>query len=102
MRTISKAPRYFGVRRAAVSGGGALSPILEMFGDDFAGGVFAAAAAAPDGKLALHFEQGARAMIDGIANLTVTDCVADAHVHGSPSSKSSRRSGLSWDTYYCE
>ena len=79
-----------------------MSPILEMFGDDFAGGVFAAAAAAPDGKLALHFEQGARAMIDGIANLTVTYCVANAHVHVSPSSIPSRRSGLSWGVYYCE
>ena len=58
-----------------------MSPILEMLGDDLARGVFAAAAAATDGKLALHFEQGARAMIDGIANLTVTYCVADAHVH---------------------
>ena len=102
MRTISKAPLFFGVRRGLLSGGGALSPTLEMLGDDLAGGVFAAAAAAPDGKLALHFEQGARAMIDGIANLTVTYCVADAYVHGSPSSKSDRRSGLSWDTYYCE
>jgi hypothetical protein len=69
---------------------------------DLAGGVFAAAAAAADGKLALHFEQGARAVIDGIANLAVTHCVADANVHGGPSSNPSRRSGLSWDEYYCE
>jgi hypothetical protein len=73
-----------------------------MVGDDLAGGVFAATAAAPDRKLALHFEQGPRAMIDGIANLTVTYCVADAHVHVSPSSIPSRRSGFSWDRYYCE
>jgi hypothetical protein len=73
-----------------------------MLGDDLAGGVFAPAAAAADGKLALHFEQGARAVVDGIANLTVTYCVADAHVHGSPSSIPSRRSGLSWGVYYCE
>ena len=102
MRTISKAPLFFGVRRGLLSGGGALSPTLEMLGDDLAGGVFAAAAAAADGKLALHFEQGARAMVDGIADLTVTYCVADAHVHGSPSSIPSRRSGLSWGVYYCE
>jgi hypothetical protein len=57
-----------------------------MLGDDLAGGFFTATAAAADGKLALHFEQGPRAMIDGIANLTVTYCVADAHVHVSPSS----------------
>ena len=64
-----------------MSGGGALSPTLEMFGDDLAGGVFAAAAAAPDGKLALHLEQGPGATIYGLTNLTVTHCVADAHVH---------------------
>ena len=79
-----------------------MSPTLEMFGDDLAGGVFAAAAAAPDRKLALHLEQGPRAMIDGIANLTVTYCVADAHVHVSPSSIPGRPGGLSWDVYYCE
>jgi hypothetical protein len=73
-----------------------------MLGDDLASGVFAAAAAAADRKLALHFEQGARAMIDGIANLTVTYCVADAHVHGSPSSKSRSPKAISWPAYYCE
>jgi hypothetical protein len=66
-----------------------------MLRDDLAGGFFAATTAAADGKLALHFEQGARPMIDGIANLTVTYCVANAHVHVSPSSIPSRRSGFS-------
>jgi hypothetical protein len=73
-----------------------------MLGDDLAGGVFTTTAAASDGQLALHFEQGARAMIDGIANLMVTYSVANAHVHGSPSSIPGRRSGLSWGVYYCE
>ncbi len=57
-----------------------------MLGDDLAGGIFTATAAGTDGKLALHFEEGACAVIDGIANLTVTYCVADADVHLSPSS----------------
>jgi hypothetical protein len=88
--------------RLVALGGGALRPIQKMLRDDLAGGFFAATTAAADGKLALHFEQGARAVVDGIANLTVTYCVADAHVHGSPSSIPSRRSGLSWGVYYCE
>jgi hypothetical protein len=70
-----------------------------MLRHDLAGGVFAAATASPDGKLALHLEQRARAVIDGIANLTVTYCVADAHVHVSPSSIPATQSGLSWDKY---
>lgn len=52
-----------------------------MFGDDLAGGVFAAAAAAPDGKLALNFEQRARTVIHSLTDLAITHCVADAHVH---------------------
>jgi hypothetical protein len=81
MRTISKAPPFFRMRRGLVSDSGALRAILKMLRDHLAGGVFAAAAASPDGKLALHFEQGARAVIDGIADLAVTYCVANAHVH---------------------
>ena len=103
MRTISNAPAFFGSpAQLAVSGSSTLQTILEVFGNDLARGVFAPTTATSDGQLALHFEQRARAVIDGIANLTVTYCVADAHVHGSPSSKSGRRSGLSWDAYYCE
>jgi hypothetical protein len=87
MRTISNAPGFFrGPARLAVSGSGTLRPIQEVFGNDLARGVFAPAAATSDGQLALHFEQRARAVIDGIANLTVTYCVADANVHVSPSS----------------
>jgi hypothetical protein len=90
MRTISKAPRFFGVRRgglrSAALRSGALSARQEMLGDDLASGVLAAAAAGAHRELALHFKQRARAMVDGIANLTVTYCIADANVHLSPSS----------------
>jgi hypothetical protein len=67
------------------SGSVALRAVLEVLGDDFAGGVFATAAAGPDGELALHFKQGAGAVIHGITDLTITHCVADAYVHFSPS-----------------
>jgi hypothetical protein len=66
--------------------GRALGARLQVLGDDLAGGIFAAATAGADRKLALHLEQGAGPVIDGIANLTVTYCVADANVHLSPSS----------------
>ena len=58
---------------------------LQLFRDNLAGGVLAAATAAPDRKLALHLKQGARAAVDGLANLTITYGVADANVHVSPS-----------------
>jgi len=57
-----------------------------VLGDYLAGGVFTATAAGTNGKLALNFEQRARTVIDGIADLTVTDGVANANVHGGPSS----------------
>jgi hypothetical protein len=63
MRTISNAPRFWlgtarlGVLRLEVLGRGALVAVLQVLGDDFARGVFAATAAGSDGKLALHFEQ---------------------------------------------
>ncbi len=103
MRTISKEPPFFEVRRSSTLGGGALRAILEVFRDDLAGGVFAASAAATDGKLALHFEQRACAVVDGITNLAVTYCVANAHVHVSPSSiPVPPESGISWGKYYCK
>jgi hypothetical protein len=66
------------------SGSVALCAILKLLGNDFAGGVFATAAAGSDRKLALHFKQGARTVIHGIADLTITHCVADADVHLQP------------------
>ncbi len=69
----------------AVSGGGALRAKLQLFRDNLAGGILAAAAAAADRKLTLNFEQGAGAVVDGLANLTITYCMADANVHLSPS-----------------
>jgi hypothetical protein len=94
MRTISKAPRFcacgaarrYATERRRTLRGGALCARQEVLGDDLAGGIFAAATASANGKLALHFEQGARAVVNGITNLTVTYCVADAYVHLGPSS----------------
>jgi hypothetical protein len=63
--------------------GGALRARLEVLGDNLAGRVFTAATAGANWKLALDFEQGARAVVNGIANLTVTHCVADADIHRS-------------------
>ena len=62
----------------------ALRSGLKVLGDDFMGRVLAAATAATDRKLALHLEQRARTTINGIANLAVTHCVADAYVHVGP------------------
>jgi hypothetical protein len=88
MRTISKAPRFYACaaaryvkERPRALDSGALCARQEVLGDDLTGGIFAAATASANGKLALHFEQGARAVVHGIANLTVTYCVADADVH---------------------
>ena len=67
----------------------ALRSGLKVLGDDFIGRVLAAATAATDRKLALHLEQRARATINGIADLAVTHCVADAYVHVGPSNRQS-------------
>src|ERR1700704_1057038 len=80
-----RAARY-ATERLQTLRGGALCARQEVLGDNLAGGIFAATTASANGKLALHFEQGARAVVNGIANLTVTYCVADADVHLSPSS----------------
>jgi hypothetical protein len=69
--------------------------------DDLAGGIFATATAGAHGKLALHFEEGARAVVNGIANLTVTYCVADADVHLSPSSIPAA-AAVPMGKYYCK
>jgi hypothetical protein len=66
------------------SGGVSLRAILELLGDHLAGGIFAPTTASPDGKLALHFKQRASPVVDGVADLTITDCVADAYVHLQP------------------
>jgi hypothetical protein len=63
------------------SSGVALRAGPDLLGYDLAGGVFAPATASADGKLALHFEQGARAAVHGLANLSITYCIADADVH---------------------
>jgi hypothetical protein len=42
----------------------------------------APAAAASDGQAHLHFEQRARALIHGFADLAVADGMAHANVHG--------------------
>lgn len=70
--------------RRARSGGVALSPILKLLGNDLTGGVFTTAAAGADGELALHFKQRAGPVIHGIADLTITHSIADAHVHPQP------------------
>jgi hypothetical protein len=56
-----------------------------MLGDDLACSIFTAAATAANRKLALHFEQGARTVVNGIADLAITHRVTDANVHLSPS-----------------
>ena len=66
------------------SGSVALRAILKLLGNDFAGGVFTTAAAGADRKLALHFKQGAGTVVHGVADLTITHCVADADVHPQP------------------
>jgi hypothetical protein len=66
------------------SGSVTLRAILKLLGNDFAGGVFATAAAGADRKLALHFKQGAGTEVHGVADLTITHCVADADVHLQP------------------
>jgi hypothetical protein len=72
------------VRRGARSGSVALRAILELFGDDLARGVFTPAAAGTDRELALHFKQRASTVIHGVADLTITHCIADAYVHLKP------------------
>jgi hypothetical protein len=67
-----------------LSRGVALRAGQQVFGDDLPRGVFAAAAAAADGQLALHIEKRAGAMIDRFADLTIADCMADAYVHVGP------------------
>jgi hypothetical protein len=68
-------------RREKESGSLALRAGLDVLGHDLACGVLASTATASDRKLALHFEQGPGALVDALANLAVTHCVADAHVH---------------------
>jgi hypothetical protein len=65
-------------------GGVALVAGQEVFGDDLAGGIGAAAAAAPDRQLALNLEERAGTMIHGFADLAITHCMADAYVHLKP------------------
>jgi hypothetical protein len=72
------------LKRGGSSGSFALRASQELFGDDLAGRILAAATAASDGKLALHLEQSAGALIDDLADLAVTHCVADAYVHVAP------------------
>jgi hypothetical protein len=70
--------------RPSRSGSVALRPILELLGNDFGGHVFATAAASAHRKLALHFKQGASTVIHGVADLTITHCMANAYVHLQP------------------
>jgi hypothetical protein len=73
-----------------------------MLGNDLAGGILAAAAATADGELALHFEQRARAVVDGFANLAVTYRVADAYIHVGPLINSGTQSGSLGTDSNCE
>jgi hypothetical protein len=65
-----------GSRRLAAGLTGAL-PI-----DDFASRVLTSAAATRHWQMDLYFIQRCRTPIHYLANLAVTDCMADTHVHG--------------------
>jgi hypothetical protein len=52
-----------------------------MFIDHLSSGLFAAATTARYRQLTLHIEQGGRAMVDGLADGTISDGIADADVH---------------------
>lgn len=78
-------------RRLRESGSLALRAGLEVLGDDLVSSVLATSTAAADRKLALHFEQGPRALVDALADLAVTHCVADANVHLVPSPSHRKR-----------
>jgi hypothetical protein len=56
---------------------------LDVGLDDLAGRVFAPAAAARDGELALNLVERVGAAIHDLADLAITDGMADADVHGS-------------------
>jgi hypothetical protein len=50
--------------------------------NQFSRRIFASTAAGGDGQAHLDFEQRSRALIDGLADLTVADGMAHANVHG--------------------
>jgi len=77
-------------------GSGSLRAGQKVLGDDFAGSVLAAATATTDRQLALNFEQRSGAVIDGIADLTITHGVADAHVHVGPYAHSRPPKAARW------
>jgi hypothetical protein len=71
----------------------ALAPRLFrlMFVDDFLRGGQAATAATTYWHLHLHFAQRSSATVEGVANLSISDAVADANVHAIPLIKTQER-----------
>jgi hypothetical protein len=54
---------------------------MQMIPNHFVGRIHAATATSADGKLHLHFAQGARTLIDSPADLPIGDAVTYANVH---------------------